>query len=113
MHSYKPQKSDAARPSPLDRAAYQQYARKLWIEDDIERTEIHRLLRLAIEEELTETQKRYVMGYYMDGKNMPEIAREYGVNVSSVSRSIGLAKKKLKRAMKYSSKMLLKLSEKC
>lgn len=33
----------------------------------------------VIENELTEKQRRAVLGYYVDKKTMPELAREFGV----------------------------------
>ena len=38
----------------------------------------------VIENELTEKQRRAVLGYYVDKKTMPELAREFGVCKSTV-----------------------------
>ena len=42
----------------------------------------------VIENELTEKQRRAVLGYYVDKKTMPELAREFGVCKSTVCRTI-------------------------
>ena len=39
----------------------------------------------VIENELTEKQKRAVLGYYVDRKTMPELAREFGVCMAAFS----------------------------
>ena len=41
----------------------------------------------VIENELTEKQRRAVLGYYVDKKTMPELAREFGVCKSTVCRT--------------------------
>lgn len=42
----------------------------------------------AVNRYLTKTQKSYIMLYYTENKSVPEIARLYGVNKSTVSRTI-------------------------
>ena len=37
-------------------------------------------MRRVIENELTEKQRRAVLGYYIERKNMPTLAREFGVH---------------------------------
>lgn len=59
-----------------------------------------RLLRVMANE-LTEKQRRAVEDYYLHGKRIPEMAREYGVNKSTVSRTLRRAMGKLRRFMKY------------
>lgn len=48
-----------------------------------------------INNSLTKTQKSYIMLYYNDKKTISEIARIYGVNKSTVSRTINRAKKNI------------------
>ena len=50
----------------------------------------------VIENELTEKQRRAVLGYYVDKKTMPELAREFGVCKSTVCRTIQRAEKRLR-----------------
>lgn len=48
-----------------------------------------------VDRNLTKTQKSYIMLYYNDKKTVSEIARIYGVNKSTVSRTINRAKKNI------------------
>jgi RNA polymerase sigma factor (sigma-70 family) len=57
------------------------------------------LLIKFIEKELTGTQKCYIIKYYIDGKTIREIADEYGVYPSTVSRTVNRAKAKIYRAL--------------
>ena len=50
---------------------------------------------------LTRQQKRAVLGYYVDRKTMPELAREFGVCKSTVCRTIQRAEKRLRRCLRY------------
>ena len=38
----------------------------------------------VLENELTEKQRQVVIGYYLENKNIVELAAEYGVNKSTV-----------------------------
>lgn len=53
---------------------------------DIERAK--RIIPLVLDECVTETQRNYIMKYYMDKMSTVEIAEFYGVNKSTVSRTI-------------------------
>ena len=61
----------------------------------------------VIENELTEKQKRAVLGYYVDKKTMPELAREFGVCKSTVCRTIQRAEKRLRRCLRYYMKFCM------
>lgn len=53
------------------------------------------LLLNAIDTVLTEKQKKYVKMHYFMDKPMNQIAKEFGVNPSTVTRTIQSAKKRL------------------
>lgn len=53
---------------------------------DIEK--LKRYLPIVLDECVTPTQKTYIMRYFADGLNIPQIAEKYGVNASTVSRTI-------------------------
>ena len=55
----------------------------------------------VIENELTEKQRRALLGYYIDRKNIPMLAREFGVSKSTICSTIQRAEKRLKRCLKY------------
>lgn len=71
-------------------------------------TAIAKTVRMAIKTELTARQHEMITMYYLQGISMPEIARELGVNVSTVSRTIGRGRVRLKRCLRYGSSVLLK-----
>lgn len=60
------------------------------------RNRMKKLLSQAIDRGLTEKQKACIIGYYINGKKQKEIAKELGIDSSTVSRHITVAKKKLK-----------------
>ena len=64
------------------------------------RLQLQRVHRV-IEAELTEKQRRAVLGYYVDQKNIPQLAREFGVNKSTICRTIQRAERRLQRCLKY------------
>ena len=55
----------------------------------------------AIIEELTPMQSETMLMHFYEGKSMRQIAQERGVSVSTVSRTIARAKKRLERCLKY------------
>ncbi|MEE1218843.1 MAG: sigma factor-like helix-turn-helix DNA-binding protein [Ruminococcus sp.] len=59
------------------------------------------LLSKAIENELTDNQKKCLIDYYLKGKKEKEIALEMGIAPCTVSRHITAGKKKLKRIASY------------
>ena len=51
--------------------------------------------------ELTQVEREVLVSYYLREMNIPTIARERGVNKSSVCRALRRAENKLKRYLKY------------
>lgn len=60
-----------------------------------------RFLKKAFERELTEKQKKYLAGYYFDGKTMRELAGQFGVCESNISKTIKRAVSTLKARSVY------------
>ena len=58
-------------------------------------------LRRARQQELTPRQQELLSLYYDRGMTMPQIARQLGVHVSTVSRTIQRAKRRLYRSLRY------------
>ena len=58
-------------------------------------------IRRVIQEELTELQREVLIAYYFQEINIPQIARERGVNKSTVSRTLRRAEDTLRRYLKY------------
>ena len=55
----------------------------------------------VIEEELTPLQREALIAYYIQGQTIPEIARDRGVQTSTISRTLHRAEEKLRRFLKY------------
>ncbi len=51
--------------------------------------------------ELTEKQRRAVVGYYVEGKTLPQLAAEFGVNKSTVWRTLRRGEVRMRRLLKY------------
>ncbi len=53
----------------------------------------------VINTRLTTRQRELLTRYYLSGENIPELARVYRLNKSTVSRHISSAKRKIKKAV--------------
>lgn len=58
-------------------------------------------VRTVIREELTALQREAIIAYYFQEQSIPQIARDRGVNKSTVSRTLRRAEEKLRRFLKY------------
>ncbi len=58
-------------------------------------------IKLVITQELTECQRRTLTDYYFRQMTIPQIAREQGVNKSTVCRTLHRAEEKLRRFLRY------------
>lgn len=79
----------------------------MWRNEDAETNaeQMHRLkkhLKQAILEELTPTQREFLIAHYFENKRVTDIALQCGVSKSSVSRTLGRAEARIKRVLKYS-----------
>jgi len=66
-----------------------------------------RNLRRAIMDELTPRQREVILRYFVDNETMTVIARDLGVNVSTVSRTIKRGKARLRKCLRYGARDLL------
>ena len=58
-------------------------------------------VRRVIEEELTPLQREVIIAYYIQNMTMAQIARERGVQCSTISRTLHRAEDKLRRYLRY------------
>ena len=65
------------------------------------RAEAKRRISRVVAAELTDIEREVLVAYYLQETNIPQIARERGVNKSSVSRALSRAEKKLKKFLRY------------
>ena len=87
---------------PLDLASL-----ALWQQDEAEdnRQQIQRLLRnlpLAVEQELTDRQRKILRMRFSRNMTVTAIAQELGLNKSTVSRTLSRCTEKLYRSLRYS-----------
>lgn len=62
--------------------------------------QIKRILRV-MEQELTQKQHAYLTAYYFDEQSPSQIARRYGVNRSTVIRTLRRAEDRIRRHLTY------------
>ena len=65
----------------------------------------------ALAEELTPRQQQMVHMYYVDQMLMQEIADNLQVTVSTVSRTIGRGRRRLRRCLRYGGRALMETLE--
>ena len=70
-------------------------------DNDREMNRLKRNLRLALQEALTARQRQMLRMNFEQNKTVTEIARELGVNKSTVSRTLARAKKRLYQCLRY------------
>ena len=90
---------------------YQQYLMRLGDDNAKTRERLLINLRRAIREEITEKEWQAMQMYYVHQIKMTDIARELGVNISTVSRNISRGRAKLKKCLRYGAKELLEPEE--
>ena len=60
-----------------------------------------RRVRMVLEHELTETQRRAVQGYFFEGRSIRSMAKEQGVQPSSVWRALQRGLRRMARCLRY------------
>ena len=77
---------------------------------DDNRDQINRLKRNlthALRQDITQRQREYMMLYYGKGMSMEAIAQQFGVNKSTVSRTLKRGRQRLYRCLRYGAANLL------
>lgn len=85
------------------------YARML-SEENTNTEELNRVklaLWRCLHEDITEKQRLYLLLYYGEGLNMSEIGERFGVDKSTVSRTIKRGESRLRRCLRYGAKRFL------
>lgn len=67
-----------------------------------------RNLMRCIREELTPHQRDLLLRYYVTGQNQREIAQEFGINKSTVSRTIQRGEERLRMCLRYGAERYLR-----
>ena len=68
---------------------------------------LKRNLSRALRQDITPLQREYMMLYYGENMTIPSIARRYGVNKSTVSRTLKRGRERLYRCLRYGAANLL------
>ena len=72
---------------------------------------LKRNLTHALRQDITQRQREYMMLYYGRGMSMEAIARELGVNKSTVSRTLKRGRQRLYRCLRYGAANLLEQAD--
>lgn len=81
---------------------------------DDNRDQINRLKRnlaYALRQDITARQREYMILYYGQGMSMEAIAKQLGVNKSTVSRTLKRGRQRLYRCLRYGAANLLEQAE--
>lgn len=70
--------------------------------NDEQLSRLYRNLKLAKEQELTVRQRQELKMFFEEHMSVSEIAQELNLHVSTVSRTLNRAKKRLYRSLRYS-----------
>ena len=85
----------------MDAQSYRRWLDAHGAESD--RSHVRRAMALALQRELTATQRAYAVEYYLRGRTMAQIGAAHGVGASTVSRTLSRARARLRRVLQYSS----------
>ena len=72
---------------------------------------LKRNLTHALRQDITQRQREYMMLYYGQNMSMEAIARQCGVNKSTVSRTLKRGRQRLYRCLRYGAANLLEQAE--
>ena len=72
---------------------------------------LKRNLTHALRQDVTDRQREYMILYYGQGMSMEAIARQCGVNKSTVSRTLKRGRQRLYRCLRYGAANLLEQAE--
>ena len=87
------------------------YTRFMAEDNSAQINRLKRNLSRAMRQDITERQRQYMMLYYGKNMSMDAIARELGVNKSTVSRTLKRGRQRLYRCLRYGAAALLEDSE--
>lgn len=95
------------RRDPRAVAALAVYAREMASDNGRQLDRLRENLSKALQQDVTDRQRQYLMLYYGQGLNMRQIGERMGVNKSTVSRTIKRGELRLRRCLRYGAGELL------
>lgn len=95
----------------IDRVSFQMWLAGLesYGDNRLDRERAKRLLPIILRECVTEVQKNYILAYYVERLNTVQIAEKYGVNISTVSRTINRGLDRIYKYLRFSSPTFINL----
>lgn len=87
------------------------YSRMIADDNHREVNRLKRNLTHALRQDITPKQREYMLLYYGQGMSMEAIARQSGVNKSTVSRTLKRGRQRLYRCLRYGASNLLEQAE--
>lgn len=84
------------------------YARMMSTDNGTEIRAVRRHLVTALCEDVTERQREILLLYYDERLNMREIGARFGINASTVSRTIKRGEDRLRRCLRYGAAAFLR-----
>ena len=87
----------------LNRAAFEQWLQGEGGDNRAELDRLKRALPVVLAECVTETQRQYILHYFVDRMTQKQIGDRYGVDKSTVSRTINRGLDKMYRYLRFVS----------
>lgn len=92
----------------LDRAAFEQWIQGEGGDNRAELDRLKKVLPAVLAECVTETQRQYIIHYFVDQLTMKQIGERYGVNPATVSRTIHRGLDRAYRYLRFVSPAFIK-----
>lgn len=83
------------------------YARSIASDNSAQLGRLKRNLMRALQEDITDRQRQFLLLYYGQGLNMRQIGERLGVDKSTVSRTIKRGEARLRRCLRYGAEAFL------
>lgn len=96
----------------LNHAAFEMWLQADGADNLADLDRIKRMLPLVLDECVTETQRNYIMKYFVDKMSTVEIAEFYGVSKSTVSRTIHRGLDKAHGYLRFVSPLFIRTPKK-
>lgn len=87
----------------LDRAAFEQWLQGEGGDNRAELDRLKRALPVVLAECVTETQRQYILNYFVDRMTQKQIGERYGKNPATVSRTIHRGLDRMYRYLRFVS----------
>lgn len=92
----------------LNRAAFEQWLQGEGGDNRAELDRLKRALPVVLAECVTETQRQYILHYFVDRMTQKQIGERYGVNPATVSRTINRGLDRMYRYLRFVSPVFIK-----